>query len=354
MSRHRVSIVVPVYFNEPNIAETVPRLVALEQRLPACELELVFVDDGSGDRSLQRLRDLQGEYPGMIKVVKLARNFGSMPTILAGFEVATGDCIGAIAADLQDPPELLVDMVGHWLNGVKAVFAVRNGREESVVQRFLAGAYYALIRRFALPGYPPGGFDFFLVDRQIVEEIKRIREKNTNLMSLIFWMGFSPVMVPYRRRERTKGTSRWTLSKKIKLFIDSFVAFSYVPIRLLSTLGLLIAMSAFGYGAYVFYAWAVNGIPVKGYAPIVILLTLTSGIQMTMLGVLGEYLWRALDEVRRRPPYVVDEVFDGVTQQSEGGNARRSLEATECGVSTSLPASAGARRRDGARATPAS
>lgn len=304
----RLSIVVPVYYNEPNLPDTVPQLLALEERLPGYTLELVFVDDGSGDRSLELLREAQRARPDAITVVKLTRNFGSMSAIQAGFAVARGDCVGMIAADLQDPPELFLEMIGHWERGVKAVYAVRADREESAGQRFFSNSYYALIRRYALRDYPAGGFDFLLADRQVIDDVNRISEKNTNLMSLIFWLGYPAVTIPYVRRARRKGRSRWTLGKKVKLFIDSFVAFSYAPIRFLSTFGFLVALAAFLYAGVVLYERLVNDIPVKGYAPIVILLALTAGVQMTMLGVLGEYLWRALDETRRRPSYVVDEV----------------------------------------------
>jgi len=162
------------------------------------------------------------------------------------------------------------------------------------------------MRQFALPGYPSGGFDFFLIDRQVAAEVVRISEKNTNISSLVYWLGFSPVMIPYVRRARKKGVSRWTFTKKLKLFIDSFVAFSYAPIRALSLLGGGISVLAFGYGLAVFFAWLTQGVPVRGFAPLVILIAFTSGIQMLMLGILGEYLWRALDETRRRPPFVVD------------------------------------------------
>ena len=306
----KLSIVVPVYFNEPNLPDTIPQLLALEPQLPGgMELELVFVDDGSGDRSLELLRDYQSRTPDKITVVKLTRNFGSMSAILAGLKASTGDCVGMIAADLQDPPELFVEMAEHWLRGSKAALAVRSDREESWSQKAFANTYYALIRRFALPDYPEGGFDFFLIDRQVVNDLLEIREKNTNLMSLIFWLGYRPVMIPYVRRARRAGKSRWTLSKKIKLFIDSFASFSYVPIRALSATGFLVALGAFLYAGIVLYQRLMHNIPVQGYAPIVILLALFSGIQMLMIGVLGEYLWRALDETRRRPPFVVDEVL---------------------------------------------
>jgi len=303
----RLSIVVPIYFSEPNIPDTVPQLLALRDQLDDIELELVFVDDRSEDRSVELLREWQAKYPDVIQVLRLSRNFGSMAAILAGIEAASGDCIGVIAADLQDPPELFVEMVRHWRNGTKVVFAVRADRDEDPFQKFFSNSYYALMRRYALPGYPSGGFDCLLVDRQVAQEVVRIGEKNTNLMSLIFWLGFSPVMIPYVRRARLKGKSRWTFSKKLKLFIDSFVAFSYAPIRFLSLFGAVVALSAFVYAGVVFVAWLLRGIPVQGFASLVILLAFTAGVQMLMLGILGEYLWRTLDETRRRPAYVVDD-----------------------------------------------
>jgi glycosyltransferase involved in cell wall biosynthesis len=303
------SIVIPVYYNELNLPDTVPVLLRLQDAIPGYELELVFVDDGSGDRSLDVLLSWRDRYPENIRVVKLTRNFGSMAAILAGMTVAQGACIGVITADLQDPPELFAEMIRHWEAGTKVVFAVRQDREEPVLQKWFAGIYYRLLSRYALPGYPHGGFDFLLVDRQVAAEVIRIREKNTNLMSLIYWMGFENVMIPYVRRDRVKGVSRWTFAKKVKLFIDSFVAFSYMPIRFLSAVGILIAAGSFVYGAVIFLAWLMNSIEIKGYTPIMVLLTLTAGIQMTMLGILGEYLWRALDETRRRPPFVIDRTY---------------------------------------------
>jgi len=309
VSKTLFSIVIPVYYNELNLPQTIPVLLRLGEALPKYALELVFVDDGSGDRSLEVLLSWRDRYPHNIRVVKLTRNFGSMAAILAGLGVARGECVGVITADLQDPPELFAAMMSHWEKGVKAVFAVREEREEPALQKWFAGIYYRMLSRYALPGYPRGGFDFLLIDRQVVEEVIRVREKNTNLMSLIYWMGFGHVMIPYTRRERQLGVSRWTFSKKVKLFIDSFVAFSYMPIRFLSAVGILIAAGSFLCGVFIVAAWLTNSIEVKGYTPIMILLTLTAGIQMTMLGILGEYLWRALDETRRRPPYVIDHTY---------------------------------------------
>jgi glycosyltransferase involved in cell wall biosynthesis len=311
------SIVIPVYYNEPNLPETIPQLIELGKELADYHLELVFVDDGSGDHSLDILRNFQAQYPETIKVVKLTRNFGSMAAIQAGLKVTSGDCVGMIAADLQDPPELFHEMVKHWEQGNKAVFAVRQDREEPAIQKMLSNSYYALIRKFAIQNYPNGGFDFFLIDRQVVDHVNRIQEKNTNLMTLIFWLGFKPILIPYIRRNRKKGKSRWTFSKKVKLFVDTFVAFSYFPIQILSTLGFLVALAAFLYGIFIFLHRVFYGVEVLGWVPTMVILTFTSGIQMTMLGILGEYLWRNLDETRSRPYYVIDEVFGAPSQTKE-------------------------------------
>jgi dolichol-phosphate mannosyltransferase len=145
----------------------------------------------------------------------------------------------------------------------------------------------------------------------VVNDLNRIQEKNTNLMTLIYWLGYKPVMIPYVRRQRLKGKSRWTFAKKVKLFIDTFVAFSFFPIRMLSVLGLVVALGSFMYGAFVLFYWWFFGIEVKGYVPIIVVLSFNSGLQMAMLGVLGEYLWRTLDEVRRRPPFVIEAIHTG-------------------------------------------
>jgi dolichol-phosphate mannosyltransferase len=289
----------------------------LAEGLPGYILELIFVDDGSQDRSLEILLDARKQFPQQVKVVKLTRNFGAMAALQAGLTVAQGDCVGVIAADLQDPPELFLEMVHHWENGIKVVFAVRSDRKESFIQKVFSNTYYALIRRFAISGYPPGGFDFFLIDRQIVEEVNKIREKNTNLMTLIFWLGHQTILIPYTRRKRTKGKSRWTFGKKAKLFVDTFVSFSYLPIRLFSFLGILYAVISFAYGAIIFISWFSSGTIVQGWVPMMLILTFTAGLQMTLLGILGEYLWRTLDETRARPVFVIDTIYDNAENNHE-------------------------------------
>jgi len=305
----KFSIVIPVYYNEQNLPETIPVLLKLKEKLPNYELELIFVDDGSKDRSLEILLNFQKKYPDIIKVVKLTRNFGGPAASQAGFSVAMGDCVGKISADLQDPPELFIDMIKHWENGVKAIFAVRKDRKDPIISKFFSRTYYSLIRRHAIKNYPKGGFDFLLVDKEVVKKINQIQEKNTNINTLVFWLGYDYVMVPYIRRKRKKGKSQWTFSKKIKLVIDTFVAFSYYPIKILSIIGMLVALASFIYGGFVFYNWILGNIHVEGWTAIMIVLTFTAGIQMIMIGVLGEYLWRTMDEARKRPAYVIDQIY---------------------------------------------
>ncbi|UHA71664.1 glycosyltransferase family 2 protein [Paenibacillus sp. 481] len=302
------SILVPIYYNELNIPNTVPRLKNLQQLLPEYELEFVFVDDGSGDKSLQLLLE-EKEKDSRIKIVKLSKNCGSMAAIQAGLHHIDGDVVGIISADLQDPPELFADMLGHWEKGNKVVLATRQDREESISQKAFSNTYYYFMDKLAIKGYPQGGFDFVLVDRQVVRELNQINEKNTNIMSLIYWLGHDRTMIPYTREERKLGKSRWTLSKKIKLFIDSFVSFSYVPIRFMSLTGFIVAAFSFIYGIFVVINALTGVASIQGWTSIIALITFLIGLIMIMLGIIGEYLWRILDETRKRPAFIIDEVF---------------------------------------------
>jgi len=302
------SIVVPVYYNALNIPHLIPRFQNLQESLPDYNLEFIFVDDGSGDNSFQLLAEAHKQ-DARIKIIKLSRNFGSMAAIQAGLSYAKGDCAGVIAADLQDPPELFLEMIREWERGKKVVLALREGRKDTVLQNIFSATYYYLLRRFAIEDYPRGGFDMVLIDRQIVEELGRITEKNTNIMSLIFWLGYERGSVSYVRQQREAGASRWTVAKKLKLFIDTFINFSYAPIRFISGIGLVTAVMSFAYGLLVILLRFFGIIAVPGWTILVVILTFFLGLIMIMLGIIGEYLWRILDESRKRPPYVIDKII---------------------------------------------
>ena len=305
-----VSIVVPVYHNELNIPYLYPCLTVLADSNPQFEFEYIFVDDGSADNSFGLLKELASQNPN-VRVVKLSRNFGSNAAILAGLTYASGDCAAVISADLQDPPELIPVMLQKWMNGTKVVLAARQGREDNFFGRIFANTFYWLFRHFALKSMPRQGFDFMLIDRKVIDLLVQIQERNVYLVGLVLWMGFEREIIYYRRRKRERGKSRWTFAKKIKYFIDGFVSFSYFPIRLASFLGIALAFAGFIYALVVLSLRFFQGIPVQGWTSLMIVLLVVSGVQLILLGIFGEYLWRNFEETRKRPPFVVDHVIGG-------------------------------------------
>ncbi|MBM3129310.1 MAG: glycosyltransferase [Chloroflexi bacterium] len=302
-----VSVVVPVYNNAPSLA-LLHRRLADVLRTVASEYELLFVDDGSADDSFAVLQSLAAQ-DARVKALRFVRNFGSNTAILAGLTHARGDCVVVVSADLQDPPELIPEMIRRWQQGVKVVLAARAARRDPFLTRLFADAFNWLFRRLVFPNFPRQGFDFFLADRQVVRVLAQSAERNTYLMGLLLWSGFKFETVVYAREERPFGKSQWNLGKKIKYFIDAFVGFSYFPLRLASLGGISFAILGFLYALFVLALRAAQGFPVEGWASLMIVLLIVSGIQMTMLGILGEYLWRTLDETRRRPLFLIAETI---------------------------------------------
>ncbi len=307
----KLSVIVPCYFNEGNIPVTIRELVANEEKFPPeVTFEYVFVNDGSGDDTLGALRQAQAAFPGRIRIVDLAGNVGSYNAIVAGMAYATGDCLAVITADLQDPPELMAEMYTHWQQGFKLVIGNRRDREETGFSQTLARVFHWLMKKLALRNIPDGGFDFVFFDRQVATEVLKLHERNSNVFYLMVWLGFAYVNIPYTRRKRNIGKSRWTLSKKIKLLIDSLMAFSFVPIRAISVLGLGLGAVALIYGLYVIALKIVSPNEPAGWTTLMVVLLVVSAFQMIALGVIGEYVWRGLDAARKRPLYVVREVMD--------------------------------------------
>jgi polyisoprenyl-phosphate glycosyltransferase len=306
-----VSLVVPVYQNAASLPELLSQFQRLAGGNPTDRFEFVFVDDGSRDHSFAVLQALQ-QTDERVRVIKLSRNFGSNAALLAGLDQARGEVVAAIAADLQDPPELIDDMLAYWRRGHKVVLAARQRRGDPFLTRLLASTFYLLFRRFAIPSMPKQGFDFFLIDRQVCNLIKGIQESNTYLMGIILWLGFEPAILYYHRREREQrfGKSMWSLTKKLKYFIDAFVAFSYVPVRAASLLGISLSILGLMYAVALLILRLFSGIPVVGWLSLMAVLLVVSGVQLLMTGILGEYLWRNLDETRRRPRFVIDRVIE--------------------------------------------
>lgn len=306
----KISIIIPCYFNEENIPVTSNVLLETEPLFPeGTQFEYVFVDDGSKDGTLESLKLFYKQCPEKVKVIKLAGNVGPYNAIVAGMEYATGECCVVLTADLQDPPELVPQMFDHWQNGIKLVIANRSDRNDGFISDLLSRFYYLLFRKMAFKNLPKGGFDLVLFDRQLKEEVLKIREKNTNSLYLLPWLGYEYVCLPYERRKREIGTSKWTFSKKLKLFIDTFVSFSFFPIRVISVFGILLGLVAAVYALFIITAKFFGLVPVQGWSAIMVSFLFVSSFQMIALGILGEYLWRSLDASRNRPMYVVEEVY---------------------------------------------
>jgi dolichol-phosphate mannosyltransferase len=284
-----VSIVVPVYYNELNLPHLFPRLLGLADTNPQYDFEYVFVDDGSGDNSFEILAELAKRDP-RVRVVKLSRNFGSNAATLAGLHYASGDCVAMIAADLQDPPELITTMLQRWEAGKKVVLAARETREDPLADRLVSGAFYWLFRRLAIREIPANGCDFALVDRKVVDMLVQIGEKNLYLIGLILWLGFDRSVVYYTRQKRELGKSRWTLGKRVKYFIDALVSFTYVPMRLVSALGIALAVAGFVWAVVVVLNRILAGVPVQGWASLMASLESTCGAILRRQG-RGLLLW---------------------------------------------------------------
>jgi dolichol-phosphate mannosyltransferase len=301
-----VSVVVPVYFNASTLQELVARLDAVRPRLDPHELELVLIDDGSGDDSFALLQRLGAQDP-RIRALRLSRNFGSNAAILAGLTHARGDAVVVLAADLQDPPELIPELVAAWQEGAEVVLAARRSRRDPWLSKLLSSIFNRLFRRFVFRDFPRGGFDFLLVSRRVASVLVEMGERNSYIFGQVMWVGYERRVIEYDRSEREDGRSRWTLAKKAKYFVDAFTAFSYLPIRAASLLGFVLALAGFGYAAVVVVlrlTGVITGAP--GFTTLTVLILLAAGIQLIVIGLLGEYLWRVLEESRRRPAFLVE------------------------------------------------
>ncbi|WP_205504113.1 glycosyltransferase family 2 protein [Rufibacter psychrotolerans] len=302
-----ISVIVPCYFNEKNIPITVKELINNEVHFPSnVSFEYVFVDDGSKDDTFRELVNVKEVFPDKIKVVKLAGNVGSHNAVVAGMEFAVGECITIISADLQDPPELMAKMYAHWQQGFKLVVGSRNENQDPILKRYFSGVFHALMRKLAFKHLPKGGFDYVLFDKCIKDEVLKMKEKNSNVMYLLVWMGFEYVNIPYVRKKRTVGASRWTFLKNVKLLLDSVLSFSYFPIRVISVIGLVLGFLALLYTAFVIYAGIKGGGKDEEWSPLMVVLLFASSFQMIGLGIVGEYVWRTFDASRERPLYIIE------------------------------------------------
>jgi dolichol-phosphate mannosyltransferase len=301
-----LSIVVPVHNEEPNIRRLHDAVTGVLRGIAGLDWEFVFVDDGSGDRSLEVIQDLHRTDP-RVRAMRFPRNFGSHIAIAAGIDHCHGDAAVIMAADLQDPPAVLPAFVDSWHAGHDIVWGARAGRDDGVVRSVLMRAFYRLVRRFAIPTYPAGGTgSFCLITRPVIDTFRQCKERNRLTFGLIAWSGFRQAEIPYHRPSRETGRSSWGAGRLVKSAIDTFVGFSFVPIRVISYFGLLVSALSFLLGFYVLLNWAIFGTKVEGWTSVMLAVLVIGGVQLVMIGVLGEYLWRVLEEARGRPLYVLE------------------------------------------------
>lgn len=306
----KLSIIIPVYYNEMNLA---PLYVDIREKIikpAAFDYEIVMVDDGSGDNSWAEMEKIAAADKN-VKIYHLSRNFGSHAAILCGLEHCTGDCAVIKAADLQEPTEIIPEMYKRWQEGYNVVLAVREGREESISQQFFAKFYYWLVRNFALKTMPKNGFDIYLIDRKVINILSLMDEKDSALTGQILWSGFKTAEVPYVRQERKIGKSRWTLQKKIRLVTDTLYSFSTVPITLVTSVGILTFFVSLVWALVVLINKITGNIPVSGFTTMFIFQLFSFGITMITLGVIGGYLWRTFDASRNRPIYIIEKEGSG-------------------------------------------
>jgi len=320
----KISVITPVYNEEENIESIHNRLKGVSEGLPEIDWEFIFVDDASEDQSFAVLRKLVHK-DVRIHVIRLSRNFGTFQAIMAGFTHCTGDYAVNIAADFQDPPELIPRML-HAMREGKAdiVWAVRKTLKEALAKRFVNRLFYWFMRKFALPNTSPKGADIVLLSRKVIDTILLMKERNLSLFSLILWSGFQQTSIGYDRPARHSGASKWTLGKRLKLGVDSIVSFSTFPIRLISVSGMLISAVGFLFALKVIIAAFVGPTSPRGWASLMVVILVLSGLQLLMLGIVAEYLWRTFTEVQPRPPFIVSDRLGFPDETVEGDQSQNS------------------------------
>lgn len=310
-----ISLIIPFLNEEENI----PRLVSvLNAYLPSLglDIELIFVDDGSTDQSLERLKQAEHrQYTA--KIISLSKNYGSHAALRAGILKASGCKITFLSADLQNPVELIGKLYHKSEEGYDVVWAEREKAEIEFVEKVFSKSYAWLMRKFAVSHYPQNGYDVVLFNTKVQNVLNQHIESNSSLFLQILTLGFRCASISYRKRAREAGQSKWTVSKKIKLLIDSFIAFSYAPIRLVSLAGISLAMLGFLWAVYLAFRALLFDDLNPGWPLLISTLMMGFGVTNISLGIIAEYLWRSLDVVRKRDVFIINEVIELTRKHSD-------------------------------------
>jgi glycosyltransferase involved in cell wall biosynthesis len=311
----RYSIVIPM-FNEEEVIQETYRRIKKVMGATGESYELIFVNDGSTDNCAQMIEEYS-YWDESVKLIDLSRNFGHQIAITAGMDYSLGDAVVIIDADLQDPPELILDMIAEWKKGYEVVYAKRIKRNgESLFKKWTAALFYRALRYSTDISIPVDTGDFRLIDRKVCDELKRLPEKNRFVRGLVSWVGFRQKALEYERDERLAGETKYPLKRMIKLSLDGITSFSYKPLKLAGYLGALLSASGFLYLMYVLYLALFTDAAVKGWASMIGITLTFNGFVLIMLGVLGEYVGRIYEESKGRPLYIVQEFYGGRPQQS--------------------------------------
>jgi dolichol-phosphate mannosyltransferase len=314
-----ISVAVAVYQNAGSLPGLVDEIFEeFGKGLPDCRFEIVFVNDGSTDGSREVLSQLAEKHPNQISVVHFTRNFGQLFAMIAAVDHACGDAVISVSADQQDPISVAVEMVRQWKAGNEVVVAYREKREDGLSARIFSALAYGFLR-LSTPNLPPGGFDYFLLDRRAADQIRAQRNRNRFFQTDVLGLGYRMAFIPYTRRARVHGRSQYNYWSRIRSLVNATVDSSYLPIRLMSSVGFVFVVIGMLYAVSVAVSRLMGNVPGGGYAVIVILLLTIGGLIILMLGILGEYVWRIYDELRGKPLYVVDKIVGPAgKRQNEG------------------------------------
>jgi dolichol-phosphate mannosyltransferase len=304
-----LSVVIPVYNEEENIPVLLPRLAAALQGA-VDSYELVFVDDGSHDRSAEMLRALAAQ-DGRVCLLELARNFGHQVAISAGLDFARGRAVAIMDADLQDPPEVLPLFISRWREGHDVVYAIRQQRKEPWLMRLAYSTFYRLLQRVANIYIPLDAGDFCIMDRQVVDILVHMPERNRFVRGIRSWVGLDQVGMEYERQARYAGKPKFTLGRLVYLALDGLVSFSFIPLRMITMLGFGVSLLSLLLAIFYAIKKLTYGLNPPGFATLVVAVFFLAGIQLTTMGVIGEYVGRIFEEVKRRPLYILRRVTRG-------------------------------------------
>ena len=302
---HMVSVVVAVFRNADSLVQLYNEITTIAStRFPKLELEIVFVDDGSDDKSWDVISEIKSKDPSHISSHRLTRNFGQLSAMVAGFGLARGDAVISISADLQEPTELIGDMVDRWLSGHDVVIANRSERSDGRFASLTSRIAYAYARR-VVRGIPKGGFDYFLMSRRVLVQILNFQGRFRFIQGDLLWLGFPTSFIPYSRAKRKHGKSGYSFRRRLSYFVDLVIDSSYGPIKFMSRIGVLSAFLGLSYAIVIVFAWLNQATPFDGWAPIMVVLLITSGLILITLGTIGAYIWRIYDQLRLRPMSVI-------------------------------------------------